>query len=169
MNPLALNAKLDDIIADLAVADGNVDDIETNLAVVDGLVDKIMNRVAGQTKVHPTLADGIAVATHADAWTLGSFVEIIAAAGITTIYTVEGIYILDQSGVDEEWELVLYSGALAAEVEFGRVRGFGSHPAYIPLGKELAANVRVSAKSANKTAATAVNVIVAIAYRLNYV
>jgi len=73
------------------------------------------------SKVYPTLADGVTVTGAAGAWTLGGFVEIVPASTIADDFDIHHISIEAINNVDV-YELVLYKGAVASEVEIGRVR-----------------------------------------------
>jgi hypothetical protein len=103
------------------------------------------------SKVYPTLADGVAVASHADAWTLGSFVEIVPADTITSIFDIHHVSVeaLDDNTV---YELVLYYGE--TDIEAGRVRftknanldAIIDKPVHTPL---IPANSKIRAKLAS--------------------
>lgn len=71
-------------------------------------------------KVYPTLANGVVV-TAGGAWALGSFAVIVPTNGITSDFDIHHISIEAVSAI-EVYELVLYSGPDASEVEIGRVR-----------------------------------------------
>ena len=135
------------ISADIQVIDAVVDLIKTDTT-------SILAKQNARQSVYPTLADGITV-TGGAAWTLGNFATIAAANAITSAFTIKGVNIASASANDT-YELVLYSGALGAEVEIGRTRftrvsntyqiGFSSIPC-----TPLAANTRISAKVASST------------------
>ena len=80
------------------------------------------DHIHGKAEVHPSLADGIVVTATANDWTdLGAFAVIAATNAITFDFDIHYISIenISANGV---YELVLYSGADAAEVEIGRKR-----------------------------------------------
>ena len=74
------------------------------------------------SQVYPTLADGVLVTATANDWTdLGAFAVIVATNGITSDFDIHFVNVETVSAVGH-YELVLYSGADAAEVEVARVR-----------------------------------------------
>lgn len=119
-----------------------------------GRIKQIGEHFHSESKVYPTLADGVTVTGAAGVWTLGNFVEIVPASTIASDFDIHYISIEDLSGNDV-YELVLYKGALASEVEIGRRRltknanldGTQNQPFQTPL---VSANERISAKVATK-------------------
>lgn len=99
--------------------------------------------------VYPTLANGVAVATDAGGWALGSFVEIVPVNTIVLPFDIHWISVeaLDDVTV---YEIVLY----AVEVEIGHVRvtknanldATMNIPFQCPI---LDANVQIQAKTAS--------------------
>lgn len=70
--------------------------------------------------VYPILATGVLVTTHADAWTLGNFAEIVPVNGITGDFHIHHIH-LHASSANGQYELRLYEGTiLLSEVTFSR-------------------------------------------------
>ncbi len=69
------------------------------------------------SKVYPTGAGGAAVTSHADAWTLGSFAEIIPINTVAEDFDIHWVNIEGVSA-DGVYEIVLY----AATTEIGRMR-----------------------------------------------
>lgn len=59
--------------------------------------------------IYPTMASAVTVATHANPWTLGNFVEIIPANVITGEFHIHHVSIVAPSA-NGEYELVLYNG-----------------------------------------------------------
>jgi len=95
---------------------GNKTDDATSNSIA-GRTHSVEEHMHSASMVHPTIGNGVAVATHADPWTLGEFVEIVAALAIGTQFDIHHVSIeaLDDNTV---YALVLY----AVEVEIGRVR-----------------------------------------------
>lgn len=72
-----------------------------------------------ESKVYPTLANGVTVTTAAGAWALGALVEIVPASTITDDFDIHAV---DVEGIsaNDVFELVLYQGA--GDTEIGRIR-----------------------------------------------
>jgi hypothetical protein len=112
----------------------------------------LTEHIHSPSKVYPTLASGVTVTAGA-AWTLGSFVEIVPASTITSDFDIHFISI-EAISANDVYELVLYKGALASEIEIGRVRftknanldSVFNTPIQTGL---IAANERISAKIAS--------------------
>lgn len=127
----------------------------------------LLEHVHSASNVYPTLANGVTV-TGGAAWTLGSFVEIVPASTITSDFDIHYLSIEDISATDV-YELVLYKGALASEIEIGRVR-FVKNAALdatlnIPIQtKIIDANERISAKIASASGSD--NVTFSIFYHI---
>lgn len=69
------------------------------------------------SKVYPTGAGGTVITSHADAWTLGNFVEIVPINTITEDFDIHWVNIEGVSA-DGVYEIVLY----ATTTEIGRMR-----------------------------------------------
>lgn len=76
----------------------------------------------GQQWCYPTLADGVTVTGAAGAWALGAITEVIPADTKTLPYDIHYINVEAASPAADVFEIVLYSGAVASEVEVGRIR-----------------------------------------------
>lgn len=148
-----------------------IDALEVDISSIDSKIGEVNDDASDQTllgyhnslyqhvhkpsKCYPTLANGIVVTGGVPAWALGSFVEVIPANTITTMFDIHYINFEDASATDS-YELVLYGGLGGAEVEVGRVRtsresatsGITNVPIQIP---PQMANTRISAKVASKT------------------
>lgn len=100
---------------------------------------------------YPTLANGITVTGHADAWTLGSFVEIIPENTITEDFDLHWISVSNISANDT-YELYLYNGTTLIGVapEFSRITGAGTLVAFRFQCPVQAANSQIQAKLASK-------------------
>lgn len=70
--------------------------------------------------VYPTLADGVALATAAGDWALGTITEVVPANAITSDFDIHEIIAEDVNTQDKTYEIVIYSGA--GDVEVGRSR-----------------------------------------------
>ena len=82
---------------------------------------KVLNEhIHKPSQVYPTLASGVTVTAGA-AWTLGSFAVIVPASTIGNDFDIHHISV-ENISANDVYELVLYSGADASEVEIGRVR-----------------------------------------------
>jgi hypothetical protein len=110
----------------------------------------IEEHVHNESAVYPTLAAGVTVTGHADAWTLGAYAEIVPASTITGVFDIHFINVEDASA-DDIYELVLYE----VTTEIARVRfvvdtsvfggGLPSIPIITPI---IAANAQIQAKLA---------------------
>lgn len=117
------------------------------------VIKTLLEHVHKESKVYPTLASGVTVTAGAGAWTLGSFVEIVPASTITSDFDIHYLSI-ESISANDVYEIVLYKGAAASEVEIGRVRVTKNAaldatlnvPFQTPL---IAANERISAKVAS--------------------
>lgn len=107
-----------------------------------------------QCKVYPTLANGVTVTGHADAWTLGSKIEIVPASTITDHFDIHWI-IIEAVSANDTYELVLYKGAISSEIEIGRIRFIKSTTAgagvvSVPFQMEIVdGDTRISASLAS--------------------
>lgn len=126
----------------------------TTLAGRLKLIEEHIHNVA---KVIPTMADGEPVTATADDWTnLGDFAVIAATNAITSDFDIHWVNV-EAVSANGQYELVLYSGADASEVEIGRVRfgkttnqdGPQSVPILTPL---IPANTQIKAKVASDNA-----------------
>ncbi len=146
---VATNTTMRDVI-------GNKDDTHdgTSLAALAHIMDEHAHKAA---MVHPTLADGVVVTATANDWTdLGAFAVIAATNAITSDFD---IHFVNVEGVSANgiYELVLYSGADASEVEIARAR-FGKTtnqdgPSQISIQTPIVpANTQIKAKLASDNA-----------------
>lgn len=114
----------------------------------------LLDHVHSESKVYPTLANGVTVTAAAGAWTLGSFAEIFPASTITSDFDIHYIGV-ENISANDVYELVLYSGPVASEIEIGRVRfakntnleGTINQPFQTPI---ILANERIAAKLASQ-------------------
>jgi hypothetical protein len=132
---------------------GNKDDTASGNSLVS-ILRRVESRLNNQSKVYPTLADGIVVTGAAGAWTLGAAVEIIPANTITEKFLIFWVKVESVSLLDT-YEIVLYSGA-SADVEIGRFRtsrdNIYPQAGDVSISTEiLEANTKISAKVANKS------------------
>lgn len=133
---------------------GVVTDIATNQTLL-GYQNSLYQHVHNQSRVYPTLANGVVVTGGAGVWQLGAFVEIIPANAIASAFDIHWINFEDASATDV-YEFVLYKGLGGSEVEIGRIRtirdaaqsGTAKVPIQIPAQN---ANTRISAKVASKS------------------
>ena len=118
-----------------------------------GRIHTISDHIHSSQWVYPTLAAGVTVTGAAGAWTLGAIAEVIPASTITDPFDVHYINIEAASAVDT-YEIVIYKGAAAAEVEIGRVRFTKSAnldtQSGVPFMMDIVpANTRISAACAS--------------------
>ena len=111
----------------------------------------------GKSEVYPTMADGVVVTATANVWTdLGAFAVIAPTNAITVDFDIHFVSVenISANGV---YEIVLYAGADAAEVEIGRKRfsqnavqdSIVNVPFQTPM---IAANTQIKAKLASDNA-----------------
>lgn len=72
-----------------------------------------------ESKVYPTLANGVTVTGAAGAWTLGNYAQIVPINTITTDFDIHFVTI-ENSSASDIFELVLY----ASTTEIGRIKIF---------------------------------------------
>ncbi len=92
------------------------------------LLHKLDEHIHTVQLVYPTLADGVALATEAGDWALGTITEIVPANAITSDFDIHEIVVEAANTADKTYELHLFSGAgdtLIGKVRFaaGAVRG----------------------------------------------
>lgn len=127
--------------------------------------DEILHdHIHGACKVYPTLAAGVQITTHANARTLGDFVQIVPSDTITKPFDIHYINVAGVSGNDT-YELVLYYGN--DNVECGRVRVTRNSTQYNPplipfMSRVMPANSKISAKVAS--AAGGENITISVFY-----
>ena len=101
--------------------------------------------ISNQTKVYPTLVNGVLVTGAAGVWTLGASAEIVPANGIAVPFYVDALECTLTSGAGQ-FEIVLYHGAL--DTEFARFRTSNGNRMTMRAVKKLPANDKVTAKIA---------------------
>ena len=115
----------------------------------------LLKHIHGASKVYPTLADELVInKVNASAWGLDALpTQIIPAATITNPFDIHFINI-GAISANDEYELLLFKGAAASEIEIARVsfdRSVTVSEGSIPVMTELLpANTRVSAKLTSK-------------------
>jgi len=129
-------------------------------------LDRLDKQHAGTHKTHPLLADPITLASSATAWTYGGYVEIVAASAITADFWITGIEVSNPSAADN-YVVGIATGAALSEVDIIEVPVTRTDvtaagvitSVIIPVNPpvKVAANTRISGKSASK--ATAANTI----------
>lgn len=143
---------------------GNKNDTHSGDSLV-GRIKTLLEHTHKPSKVYPTLANGVTV-TGGAAWILGAFAVIVPASTITDEFDIHHISI-ENISANDAYEIVLYSGADAAEVEIGRVRftknanldSILNIPIQTPI---IAANSQIKAKVASSGGSD--NVTVSIFY-----
>ena len=160
-NLAAQNAQLVEVIAALQVSmtnsDGNTTinqlignrndnhDAQTIYAALHDLWEGMHHKQL----VYPTLADAVTVATHANAWTLGDFVEIVPANAISIEFHIHHVHIVSASA-NGEYELVLYNGTTEmARLSFSRTDKKDDIEGLIIITPHCAANSQIQAKVAS--------------------
>ena len=128
-----------------------------NTTTLAGQLHKLDEHFHMSAMVIPTLADGVVVTATSNDWTdLGAFAVVAATNAITSDFDIHFVNVeaVSANGI---YELVLFAGADAAEVEIGRVRfgkttnqdGPTSAPIITPL---IPANTQIKAKLASDNA-----------------
>lgn len=91
-----------------------------------------MRWICAASGVRPAQADGIATTAGA-AWVLGNFSAAISAtSSITNNFTIIGV-VVSTCDTTDEYEIVLYAGPNASEVEVGRTKCHITNPVATPL------------------------------------
>jgi hypothetical protein len=163
------NDNLNDVIGNKTdTASTTVAATTSLVAYIKGILNDLeilSDHIHGVSKVYPTLAAGVTVTASATPWTLGSFVEIVPASTITSIYDIHAIKV-EAFDTTTTYELVLYQGA--SDVEVGRARitrntAQATSPYVIFMTPRIAANARIRAKVAS-AASSAATVTISIMY-----
>lgn len=110
-----------DAVANVDIADviGNKSDTHDGTSIT-ALTHKLNEHIHAAQKVYPTLADGIALTTHANDWVLSAIAQIVPAGAISSDFDIHEVIIEDVNTQDKTYELVLYAGA--GDTEIGRTR-----------------------------------------------
>tara|TARA_R100000789_G_C3005415_1_gene149927 strand:- start:175 stop:612 length:438 start_codon:yes stop_codon:yes gene_type:complete len=132
--------------------------------------DNLEDSLSGALNVYPTLAAAVQVTCHSDAYTYGSYTEVVPASTITGDFFLESIQIEEVSGTDA-FQVSVGTGTAASETEVAVARAYFPHTSYtgprvIPIRKRIDANTRIAVRAANSSAASALIVHVSITYRL---
>ncbi len=110
----ATNLTLRDVV-------GNKDDEHGTMSLA-GQIHELVEHTHEAAKCIPSGAAGVVVtAADSGAWALGSFAVMAATNAITSAFDIHYI-VVEAMSANATYEIVLYSGADAAEVEIGRVR-----------------------------------------------
>ena len=135
---------------------GNKTDTHAGTSIISG-INRLEDHIHGIAKVIPSMADGVLVAAPNTDWTgLGDFVVVAATNAISSLFDIHYVSVEDISA-NGVYELVLYQGANASEVECARVRFVQNAvqdatvnvPIMTPL---IAANTQIKAKLASDNA-----------------
>ena len=128
-----------------------------HVAGKEGMADKVKiieEHLHGHQKVYPPSASAIVLTSAASVWTHGTIVEIIAAGAITLDIDLHWALITALSA-NGEYEVKVYKGAIASEVEIGVVacerNAVQSQEGSQPLVTRLSAGERISASLATDT------------------
>jgi len=116
-----------------------------------GRLQQLIEHIHSAQKVYPTEADGVALATDAGDWALGTITEIVPENTITSEFDIHEVLVEDVNTQDKTYELVLYYGG--DDTECGRVRFAasttkGGVPAQFAMTPLLPANSRIRAQLA---------------------
>lgn len=147
---------------------GNPTDIWALHKTLMGYDNVAYQHIHQPAKCFPSLANGVTVNGGASAWELGNFTEIVPADVIASAFDIHFI-VFENASASDVYEIVLYSGAAASEIEIGRVRtrqanvvsGAANVPIQVP---PQAANSRISAKVASSSGGD--NVTISLFYHL---
>ena len=157
MNLLALVTRIDTLLTNIGLVDADTTTIlvdtaaiiasqTSDLAALTALLDEVLEERNVEPKVIPALAAGATVtAAAAGAYAKGAYVELVAAAGITTTYKPIGLVIDNMSAADE-FEIELARGAPAAEIVIGTFKFGADGRLAIPSLRRLDANMRLAAR-----------------------
>lgn len=74
----------------------------------------IKGSLFSETRVHPTLAGGVALTPLATAWKLNAAAAVVATSGITTAFQITGINIEEVGTTSGVVEIILYEGTAAS-------------------------------------------------------
>ncbi len=124
---------------------GNNDDGHDG-ATLFGRLQQLIGHIHSAQKVYPTLADGVALATHATDWVLGTIVEIVPINTITNEFDIHEVLVEDINTQDKTYELVLYYGAddtECARIRFAATSNKGGVPAQFVMTPLIPANSRI--------------------------
>ena len=117
--------------------------------------------------VYPSLATGVLVTTHADAWTLGNFAEIIPAGGITTDFHIHHIH-LHAPSANGQYELRFYEATtLVSMITFSRTDKKDDVEGVDIIAPHSLLNTQIQAKMASENAASADTVRIKLWYHLH--
>jgi len=127
------------LAAAVAAVKAVVDAIQVTTDLLQG------QHISNQTKVYPTLANGVLVTGGAGVWVLGASAEIVPANGIAVPFYVDALECTTTSGAGQ-FEIVLYHGA--ADTEFARFRTSNGNRMTMRAVKKIPANDKITAKLA---------------------
>lgn len=117
--------------------------------------------------VYPSLATGVLVTTHADAWTLGNSAEIVPANGITGDFHIHHIH-LHATSANGQYELRLYEvTTLISVITFSRTDKKDDVEGVELITPHQSANSQIQAKLASENVASADTVRIKIWYHLH--
>jgi hypothetical protein len=110
----------------------------------------------GQSKVYPTLANGVQVIGAAGVWTFGNFAVVVPANAIAKSFTIYNIAIEDSVGGGGVFSLHLFAGPDGSEVNIGEVRfcrtGTYGYSGFVPIiTPAIPANTQIKAKLASQS------------------
>ena len=145
---MAVNNPTD--VAEIIANIGTIDDDHNGLTLF-GRNKQELDHVHSAQQVYPTEADGVALATAAGDWALGTITEIVPINTIANEFDIHEVLVEDVNFQDKTYELVLYYGA--DDIECGRTRFAagsvkGGVPAVAMQTLLLPANVRIRGRLA---------------------
>lgn len=139
------NAIINDLI-------GNRNDSNSAATIVGRLFDAWEETHSAQC-VYPSLADGVLVTTHTDAWTPGNFAEIIPANIINVEFHIHHICVCSASA-NGGYEIILYKGTTKiGEMTFSRTDKKDDVEGLDIFTPHCEANSQIQAKIASENAA----------------
>jgi len=143
---------------------GNRNDDEATASTIYAFLHDLWEGLHHPQSLYPNLAAPVTITSHADAYTLGNFTEIIPANAITAEFHIHHIH-LSSPDANGQYILVLYEATTElARVSFSRtdkkddVEGLDIRLAH------CAANTQIQAKLASSNAASADSVDVRLWY-----
>ena len=124
---------------------GNNDDSHDGLTLF-GRHKLQIDHIHSAQKVYPSLSDGVALATAADDWALGTITEIVPVDTIANEFDIHELLVEDVNTQDKTYELVLYYGADDIECckwRFASTSNKGGIPAQFGMTVLIPANSRI--------------------------
>lgn len=109
----------------------------------------------GAPAVYPTLADGVTATSHATAWSVaGAIAEIFADTVFATDDFLITDVVLDTISADDDYQLILYTGASGSEVVCANLKFSDASDKKLQLGLRFPKATRLSARLVSKSSSS---------------